>query len=326
MSVNLKEIENIVGYNPFIAGGKNNARLGKKFLESYRFYFEMLTLLAESRFKWDGIPEEIPQYQIEKCLFYQGMAGITYDKVAEEYVILPVAFSGSGLNMYGEPNKFKLFSYTNAVTYRNLTEKKNGVICYNNNLKQGNLFLCYRYANRLQAIDNIIDMNIDKQKSPYVILCKDRKEYLSLKALLSQLDLGKEAIYETKSVLEDNIKTLDLKVELKSEDLLKAKREIYNEACLYLGITSSLSNKKERLISSEVENEEMRYEIYRQTALQPREYFCRKVRKLFDLDLSVKFSTIEDDKSIIENSIVDTNKNDRDKKVKKIKKQVKEES
>lgn len=317
--------EKIIGYNPFIAKNKNNARLGKTFIESYIFYFEMLSLLAQSRIKWNGIPEEIPQYQIEKCLFYTGMAGITYDDVADEYVILPVAYTNRGLNMYGEPNKFKLFSYTNAVTYNNLSNGKNGLICYNNSIKSGNLFLCYRYATRLQAIDTIIDMNIDKQKCPYIIIVKDRKEYLALKSLINQLNLNKDAIYETKNSFDDNIKTLDLRVELKSEDLMKAKREIYNEACLYLGITSSLSSKKERLINSEIENETMRYEIYRQTAMQPREYFCKRVKKLYGLDISVEFSTLKDFDKTIENTIIDTNIKDRKKKVKTIKEKLDEE-
>ena len=315
--------EKIIGYNPFIAPKQNNARLGRKIVQSERFYFEMLSLLAMSRFKWENIPIEIPEYQLEKCLFYSGMAGITFDDIAEKYVILPVIYTTDGLNMYGEPNKFKMFSYSNFVNYDNLELNKNGLICYNNILKESNLFLCYRYSQRLQMIDNIIDMNIDKQKSPYIILCKDKKEYLSLKNLLNKLDLDTPAIYETKELLEESVKTLDLKVELKSDDLLKAKREIYNEACLYLGISSSLSSKKERLISAEVDSETQRYEIYRQTALQTREYFCKQVKKMYNLDLQVKFSTLQNNE--IDEAIIDTNINNRNEKVKKIKKEIKKD-
>ena len=317
------DYEKIIGFNPFIAPKQNNAKLGVKILQSYRFYFDMLSLLAMSRFKWENIPLEIPEYQIEKCLFYSGMAGITYDSVAEQYVILPVIYSTDGLNMYGEPNRFKMFSYSNFINYDNLKNYKDGLICYNNVNKDGCLFLCYRYAQRLQMIDNIIDMNIDKQKSPYIILCKDRKEFLSLKALLNKINLDTPAIFETKDILDD-LKTLDLKVELKAEELLNAKREIYNEACLYLGITSSLSTKKERLISSEVNTEQQRYEIYRQTALQPREYFCKKVKQLYNLDFKVRFSTLEDEE--IDDAILDTDLKNRKNNKNKIEKKIKEEN
>lgn len=313
--------EKIIGFNPFIAPKQNNAKLGAKILQSYRFYFDMLSMLAMSRFKWENIPIEIPEYQLEKCLFYSGMAGITYDDIAENYVILPVIYTSEGLNMYGEPNKFKMFSYSNFINYDNLEINKDGLICYNNILKDSNLFLCYRYSQRLQMIDNIIDMNIDKQKSPYIVMCKDKKEYISLKALINKLNLDTPAIFETKDAIGESISTLDLRVELKSEELLRAKREIYNEACLYLGITSSLSSKKERLISSEIENETQRYEIYRQTALQTREYFCKQVKKLYGLDLKVKFSTLQNDE--IEKNMLDTDKKTRKEKKDKIVKEIK---
>lgn len=318
-----QDFQKIIGFNPFIAPKTYNAKLGNKIMQSYRFYFDMLSLLAMSRFKWKGIPKEIPNYQIEKCLFYSGMAGLTYDDVAEKYVILPVVYGSDGLNMYGEPNRFKMFSYSSIVNYDNLLLNKDGLICYNNSLKESNLFLCYRYAQRLQMIDNIIDMNIDKQKSPYIILCSDRKEYLALKAFINKISLDTPAIYETKDIVSENIKTLDLKVELKADELMKAKREIFNEACLYLGITSSLSNKKERLISSEVDTETQRYEIYRQTALQTREYFCEKVNELYGLKLSVNFSTLQNEK--IDENILNTG-NNKNEKAKKIKKEIKKEN
>ena len=224
------QYESIVGYNPFIASKKNNARLGKSIINSYRFYFDMLTMLSMARFDWDNIPLEIPEYQIEKCLHYCGMAGIIYDEVVKQYVILPVVYTSNGLNMYGEPKKFTLFSYTNAVNYPNIENYKQGLICYNNNLKDSNMFLCYRYAQRLQMIDDIIDINIDKQRTPYIIVCPDEKEKNSLKKFLTELSLNTGAVFTTKDITNENLRVLDLKVDLKAIDLQQIKREIYSEA------------------------------------------------------------------------------------------------
>lgn len=320
---NIYQYEKLMGYNPFINSHKNNAKLGKSLIRSYRFYFDMLSMLAQARFKWENIPIEVPNYQIEKCLFYAGMAGITYDDIAKQYVILPVVYTSNGLNMYGEPKTFTLFSYTNATQYPNIINDKNGIICYNNSIKDGNLFLCYRYAQRLQMIDDIIDMNIDKQRTPYIILCPDEKEKNSLKKFLTELTMNTGAVFATKDITKDNITALDLRVELKAIDLQQVKREIFGEACLYLGINSSLNNKKERLIANEVENEEQRYQMYREIALQPRQYFCQKVKKFYNLDFKVKYSTdIKDE--IIEDTIIDTDTKDekRKEKTKKLKKEI----
>lgn len=315
------QFESVIGYNPFITSRKDNARLGKNIINSYRFYFDMLTLLSMSRFKWEGIPIEIPQYQLEKCLHWAGMAGISYDDIAKKYIILPVVYASAGLDIYGEPKKFTMFSYSNAYQLTNLENNKDGIICYNNDLKDGNLYLCYRYAQRLQMIDDIIDMNIDKQRTPYIIICPDEKEKNSLKKFIDKISLNSGAVFATKDIVKDNITTLDLRVELKASELQQIKREIYNEACLYLGIASSLNNKKERLIAKEVDLDEQRYEIYRQTSFKTREYFCKKVKELYGLELSVKFST-EIEESIIEDTIIDTNQTKRKQKEKKLKKEI----
>ena len=278
----------IVGYNPFISFNKKNAKYGRNMIYSKTFYFDMLSLIAQSRFKWKNLPVEIPNYQLERCLFFSGMAGITFDDIVDEYVILPVVYTSAGLNIYGEPKKFTLFSYNTATHYPNLVNNVGGTICYNNNIKKSDLYLVNRYAERLKMLDEITDMNIDKQRNPYIILCEDKQEYLSLMQLLKDVRYGAEAITQLKDLTND-IKVLDLKVELKSDMLLQAKREIFNEACLYLGVTTNLSNKKERLITSEVENEEAKADIYREIALQPRKYFCQKVNKLYGLNIDVEF-------------------------------------
>lgn len=314
---NINQYESIIGYNPFVASRKNNAKLGRSIVNSYRFYFDMLSLLCMSRFKWKNIPIEIPQYQIEKCLFYSGMAGMTYDDIANKYVILPVVYTSRGLNMYGEPKQFTLFSYTNAFQIPKVENNVNGLICYNNNLKNGNLFLTYRYAQRLQMIDDIIDMNIDKQRTPYIIICPDDKERISLKNFLEQIRLNTGAVFARKDLTKENITVLDLRVELKAEELIRVKREVFNEACLYLGLTANLSNKKERLINSEVESETERYTIYRELGLQPRKYFAKCVKNMYNIDLDVDFIGNITEK--VEDAILDTDKKTREDKAKTIK-------
>lgn len=316
------DFQNIAGYHPFLDKTSKNIKLANSLVNSYKFYFEMLSLIAQNAWEWKNIPIEIPSYQIEKCLFWTGMAGMTYDDIKEEYIILPVVYNSGGLNIYGEPNSYKLFSYSNSYNINIKNNNKEGAVCFNNNNKKGNVYLAYRYARRLQLIDDIIDMNIDNQKCPLIVIARDEKEKLSLKNLVEKIKLGERAIYVYKDLTQEDIKTLDLKVELKSEELLNAKREIYNEACLYLGITSNLQNKKERLIASEVENENQRYGIYRKIGLSTRKYFCKKINKLYKLDIDVNFSTDIMSDEMIEENIIDTNKDNREEKLDTIKKKM----
>lgn len=307
--INETEFKTIVGYNPFLESKKNNGRLGRKATQSYVYYLDMFSLLSMIAYRWDNIPLEIPNYQIEKCLFYTGTAGMVKDDIVDKYVILPALKQGA-LDIYGEPITWKLYSY--AKTYNKVfTNNKDGFVCFSNNLRKSNLYLAYRYAVRLQMIDEIIDMNIDQQKTPYILLT-DEKTRKTLETILNQMDLGKRAIVTTKELdLENVLKTLDLDVELKAKDLIEAKREIFNEACMYLGITTNVSEKKERLIASEVASTERRFDIYREIGLAPRKYFCEKVNKGFGLNIDVNYVLDEKELEDMENAIAISNKQNR---------------
>lgn len=318
-----QDLNTIIGYNPFLNTKKGIGRLGKKAMISYNYYIDMLTLLTQIAYKWENIPDEIPNYQMEKCLCLTGSVGLTYDNEINKYVALPCVIYSGGLDIYGEGKQYKLFSYSN--TYNKIiTKNEDGVICWNNNIKKSNIYMILRYAERLQLIDEIIDLNIKQQKSPYILIC-DEKTKTTLKTILSKIELGEESILTTKELdLENVLKPLELNVELKAHDLIEAKREIFNEACMYLGISANLSNKKERLIASEVATEEKRYDIYRQIGLEPRKYFCKLANKLYNLNLDVNYVLDEKELNEMNELISDTDVSNRADKIKKAKKIVKD--
>lgn len=310
--INDNEFKTIVGYNPFLNMRSGNGRKGSKAIESYCYYFDMLMLLSQIAYRWKNIPTEIPNYQMERCLFFTGIAGLYKDKTLDKYVILPCVKHSGGLDIYGEAEQYKVYSYSN--TYNKIfTNNKDGVICFNNNIKKPNMYLAYRYSKRLQLIDEIIDLNISQQKSPYIIICNEKTKN-TLKQIITKISLGEEAIYGTKELdIENVIKTLDLQVELKAKDLIEAKKEIFNEACMYLGITTNISEKKERLIASEVSSSERRFDVYREIGLAPRKYFCEKVKKVFPDLNNIDVEYVLDDKELedIKNQIMLTNKTNR---------------
>lgn len=303
LSVNeITEEMAIQGYNPFVYTKKGIGRLGKKAMESYIFYFDILAMLSQIAYEWENMPLEIPYYQIERSLFYYGIAGFTKDDVADEFVCLPAIIYSGRLDKYGEGKEYKLYSVDKDYNYK-ITKGKDGLICFNNSIKKGNVYLAYRYAKRLQMLDEIMDMNADQQKTPYVILANEKTKK-TLNTIFTQVELGERAIYTTPDLdLEKVLSTLDINVDFKGIDLMDFKREIFNEACMYMGITANLSNKKERLITSEVKSEERRYDIFRMIGLKPREYFCKQVNKMYNIDLRVQYVLEEKELQEMENIV-----------------------
>lgn len=284
-------INDINEYLPLYDSMKRVTKSGASTSRSYIYYFNMICLLAQTAYMWENLPAEIPNYYIEKTLFNQGSIGFSYDDVVQEYIALPCVTNGRGLDIYGEPKEIKLYSATNEYN-KICTNNKDGFICYNNSLKQPSVHIALRYARRLQMIDDIIDINVKGQKTPYLIVCQDQKQLKTIKNILNKIDNNIDQIITAKDFT-DSITTLDLKCEFKADKLIDTKRAIFNEACLYLGVAGAMPDKKERLINVEVENEEKKNDVYRQIGLIPRKYFCKKINEKYGLNVNCRY-IIED--------------------------------
>lgn len=306
------EFDDINEYIPYVDLMKRTTKAGISIANSYVYYFNMICLLAQTAYKWKNLPKEIPPYYIEKTLFNRGAIGFTYDDVVSKYIALPCVNGGKGLDIYGEPIEIKLYSATNEYNIL-CKNKEDAFVCYNNAQKQPSINIALRYAKRLQMIDDIIDINIKGQKTPYIVVCNDQKQLKTIKNILNKIDNNIDQLITAKDFTNE-LKTLDLKCELKADKLLDIKKDIFNEACLYLGITGVMPLKKERLITAEVENEENRYGIYREIGLRPRQYFCELVNEKYNLDLQVEYAVnnkqLEEIQNAIVNKGIDTDKED----------------
>ena len=210
-----------------------------------------------------------------------GIAGLCYDRTIQSFLTLQV--SVQDMNVYGEPVKVIGQGYR----YSNTFSVMDFEFCYNNRIKTSNIVDIVKYAENLANIDTTLYFLSKKMKQPYIIqTTKDTK--LNDRIVRQQIE-NNDTIYLDDSVaLADKIKVLELPIDNANiQSLQEYKSSLLSEILTVLGVNNVEQEKKERLITDEVNANNQKISRYLQSALTERQEFCERVKKKFGLELKV---------------------------------------
>lgn len=246
-------------------------------------YYNRLTELAINMFEWKNLPSTIDPRWLELCLFSEGKALFFYDDVIG-HLCLKCTLGGK-LNVYQIPMERRAYASNG---YNKKLSEKDSVIIYNNYLHSGCMNDIEMYAYRLYEIERTIDVNVKAQKTPVAILC-DEKQRLTMKNLYMQYDGNEPFIFGSKDLDLKGVTTINTGAPFIGEELNRLKKEIFNEALTYLGVANINEQKKERLITDEVQRN-MGGTIAQQfTRLNSRKEACQQINEMFGLDIDVDY-------------------------------------
>lgn len=267
------------------------AKKNKEFWESaslnnytFRQYYNRLTELAISRFEWSGLPDSVDARFLELTLFAQGQCVFFYDDVLG-YLALMCTIGGE-LNVYRIPTKRRAYANNG---YNKELSINDSVIIYNNTLRTGLIPDITMYATRLYNLERAIDVNANAQKTPIMILC-DNAQYLTMKNMYMKYDGNQPFIFADKQFNpRDSITTLNTGAPYVADRLYTLKTQVWNEALTYLGISNLNIQKKERLITDEVQRNTGGIVASRFSALSARQQACNEINRMFGLDVWCEF-------------------------------------
>lgn len=251
----------------------------------YMLYFNRLKEIAISMYDWENLPDGIDSRFLELTLFEDGQSVFFYDEVLENYLALQTMIGGN-LNVYRLPIKRTAFSVNG---YRKDLTIKNSVIIYNNMIRTNSYSEIMYYAIRLWNLDRIIDVNANAQKTPILIQC-DENQRLTLKNLYQQYDGNAPVIYGTKKIDMNKFDVLKTDAPYIADKIHELKVQIWNEALTYLGVPNVSYQKKERLVSDEVNRELGGTIASRESKLKARKQACEQINKMFNLEIKVGYS------------------------------------
>lgn len=213
---------------------------------TWRQYYDRLMQLSMVMFKYDNLPDTIDPRFLEKTLFNRGNCLFFEDEVLG-YLTLPSANLGK-FDVYDVPRMRRAYA-TNGYQ-KNLTID-DSVIIYNNYLRTNSRLDVEMFAKKLYNIDRAIDTNANAQKTPILLLC-DENERLSYINLYKEYDGNAPVIKGTKGLDLQGFQVLKTDAPYVADKLYDLKTQIWNEALTYLGITNVSFQKKERMVTDEV--------------------------------------------------------------------------
>lgn len=245
---------------------------------TYTDYYDRLKLIAISLFTWEGLDEEAgtgASRFLELCLYSQGRACFVKDEKLG-YLALN-ANPSDKLNVYQLPEKIQAWS----VGYTKTFDFDDTVFIMNNELMLPTRKSIELFAYRLYETERTIDVNLKAQKTP-VLLEGDKKTMLTLKNAYMQYDGNNPFIFGSKTFeLGSKINALKTDAPYLIDKLELHKHEIWNECLTYLGIDNANTDKKERLITDEVESNNEIIKYYLNCFYKTRKKACDEINKKY---------------------------------------------
>lgn len=253
---------------------------------TYVDYLERMKKIALSMFEWVNLPDSMNARYLEMCLYYNGQAGLLWD---EDYNFINTQVADAGyINIYGLPTKLNCYSYSYNkerelyIPGSNLPAEEEVILVMNNFQRVPTASTISLYAERLTEAQRVCDTNIKSQKTPIIILT-DKNQELSLKNMYAQYDGNSPVIFGDRNLLAENsISVLKTDAPFVANDVRLYMREIWNDFLCFLGI-SNLSEKRERLITSEADSNNELVNMNMQSYLIPRKQACKEFNEKFGL-------------------------------------------
>lgn len=297
--------------------GRRNKEEFQNIWEYWNIYMNLLNRELY-KYEWE-LPETCDWRFFELSLIHYGTALFAYDKDKKEFYTLH-ANPTDVQTMYGYYKKasgwawnyrkdFKV--YIPGTPMSVAKETVNGVLGYNNDLHYPSFFYLEQQAARLCNTTRAIDVAVENMKTPYIIAC-DKNNVDTIKDAITDKKNNHEAIIISDNLLANG----DLPIEVypiatQPEVLTKFWENYYNveEYTKQLqGFDSNPSaDKRERLLTSEVESNDSVTFVNDDLGLKTRQELCDLVNEIFadklDKPISVK-SRLQDIQKEDENDLL----------------------
>ena len=149
------------------------------------------------------------------------------------------------------------------------------------------------YADMMSLCSEAIGTNLFNSKLAYVFGCTDKRSAESFKKMFDKVASGEPAAFISKELFNEDGSpnwmqfNQDLKNSYIAGSILEDMRKIELQFLTDLGIPNSNTEKKERLITAEVESNDVEVKLWADMALEELQKSCKKAADMFGIELSV---------------------------------------
>lgn len=254
-------------------------------------YFQILTLIAVSRFKWNNLPEGMDERFLEETILWNGSALVFFDEL---YGMLNLPYTSCGqLNYYHLPVLRQPYS-VGTIDFP-VCDVNDSVIVWNDYNHQTPIIQILELTKRLYNVTMSLDVNTEALRSPVIAEC-DETQRKTLEEMLNKRKNGEPLILGNKTLDLMRLQVLPLVTQplVDSISVLEVrKKNIWNEALSYLGINNRVE-KRERMIQEEALSNNMLNTMMRSIYLSSRQEACEQINRLFGTNINVEFRSLNE--------------------------------
>lgn len=251
-----------------------------------RFWYDLLWNKAISLFEYEGLPESVNRDYLETILMSRGNAVWIKDN------------DGLLRALYGAAYGFDCYMFPTTTEIANpVLGDLRGTFHVDAVWMRNNIYALpiqdkiFEYSMQLAQLDTNLKVNLDNLKTATVFNVENDKQALQIKDIYKRIVSGEPGI-----IVSDNLDLLsENKFEVFSNNIqylgtqfLADRRTIINDFLTLFGINNISLEKKERLITGEVDSNDQELEINKYYWLKPRQDAIAEVNKIFGTNIKVK--------------------------------------
>lgn len=275
-----------------------------------RMYARLLTDLAASRFKWEGLPEEIDVRFLELTLFYNALSVFYWDGRYDKFMALKANTNG-WLDYQNNPTGFNVignnFVSVGVSAVRDTEFEQKGskvkigkaIPIWANKMRTPDVDVVMIYARKLANFDRTVEINSQNARQPKVIVTSEAMN-LTMTNINRQIEEGQGAIKVAGNFDLAQIQAFDLGIDpvtILNIDIVRDRQ--WNKCMTLLGIDSANADKKERLVADEVNSNGDQTSMMRFVNLNERRVAAKAISEYYKKDVSVEYYTDEERKALM---------------------------
>lgn len=270
-------------------------------LENY--FKEQLLRELSQMFRWENLPESVPEDYLERTLVRSGYGLFYY---SEEIGIDFLKCTATGYNRHNQPTQARTWSPNTDGTAFNvernikrLTDGENaiesfneltdGVLIQNMEYGQNMQYIVDFYARRLAKAQNAFDNSLIWANIPYIFTVDNDDTRLSIEKMFVSAQEGKPFIVADKMLFTDNKDRSGVPTSIPyiGKELMDTLNEIMMKFRETVGFNTAGVDKAERVNTLEIKsNDEHTYSVL-SIMLKQRKIAVESINRFFGLDISV---------------------------------------